>query len=539
MLFLRRTVSGRDCRGKFQERTPSCTPRHTAMIISANTGMVRMKHSNVFTRALVFLLAAIYSSTGLYQERGVIELFAVGWNVRDAALSIRQNGLVPPPAPRTDAGAAKNVGDGKLQVLDCRLPGEFEHQRALLLACNDLLTTAPNLLVEIARHAAGKIDLVLLVSNVEDYDAAKRLLNANSIPLHSIRFAELSHDTMWARDYGPIIVKSTAGHATVIDAGYDLGRPQDDFVPTEFANLLNLPVVQIPLRLDGGNLLSNSDGLAITTQRLFEENGEIEEQSVRALLRGTYGLKRVVVLEPLVGESTGHVDMFATFTSPNTVVLGQYDPSIDAENAAILDRNAEKLAQVQTANGPLRVVRVPMPKHDDANWRTYTNVIFANGVLMVPTYAGTDRTKQRQALATYMKLLPGWQVVSVDASHIIESAGALHCITMNLGPLGDLPEFPRPLTHSSRFRPFQSLGTAAASTGNSLVLSRRLHESIVLPGCDATITILSVQGGEVRLGVNAPRHVEVHRQEVWDRIQSGPALAVSAEPSSWTSCLPK
>jgi agmatine deiminase len=417
------------------------------MIISTNTGMVRMKQSNIFNSALVFLLAAIYSSTGLCQERRVIERFAVGWDVGDAALSIRQTDLVPPPAPRTNAAAAKNVGDGKLHVLDCRLPGEFEHQRALLLACNDLLNTAPNLLVEIARHAAGKIDLVVLVSNVEDYDAAKRLLNANFIPLHSIRFAELSHDTMWARDYGPIIVRSTSGRDVVVDAGYDLGRPNDDVVPTDFANLLNLPVVQMPLRLDGGNLVSNGDGLAITTQRLFEENGEIEEQSVRALLRGTYGLKRVVVLEPLVGESTGHVDMFATFTSPDTVVIGQYDPAIDEENAAILDRNAEKLAQGRTANGPLRVVRVPMPNHDDGNWRTYTNVIFANGVLMVPTYAGTDRTKQRQALATYMKLLPGWKVVGVDASRIIESAGALHCITMNLGPLSELPEFPRPQTH--------------------------------------------------------------------------------------------
>ncbi len=52
-----------------------------------------------------------------------------------------------------------------------------------------------------------------------------------------------------------------------------------------------------------------------------------------------------------------------------------------------------------------------------------------------------------------------------------------------------------------------------------LVLSRRLNESIVLPNCDAKITVLSVHGDRVCLGVTAPRHVEVFRQEIWVRIQ--------------------
>ncbi len=52
-----------------------------------------------------------------------------------------------------------------------------------------------------------------------------------------------------------------------------------------------------------------------------------------------------------------------------------------------------------------------------------------------------------------------------------------------------------------------------------LVLSRRRGESIVLPDCDATITVLEIGGGRVLLGVSAPQHVEIHRQEVWERMQ--------------------
>lgn len=53
-----------------------------------------------------------------------------------------------------------------------------------------------------------------------------------------------------------------------------------------------------------------------------------------------------------------------------------------------------------------------------------------------------------------------------------------------------------------------------------LILSRRTDESIVI-GDEVTITILSVKGKQVRIGINAPPHVSVHREEIYQRIQSG------------------
>jgi carbon storage regulator len=52
-----------------------------------------------------------------------------------------------------------------------------------------------------------------------------------------------------------------------------------------------------------------------------------------------------------------------------------------------------------------------------------------------------------------------------------------------------------------------------------LVLSRKPGEQIVVPELDLTLTVLSIQGGTVRLGVTAPVKVAVHRQEVWKRNQ--------------------
>ena len=51
-----------------------------------------------------------------------------------------------------------------------------------------------------------------------------------------------------------------------------------------------------------------------------------------------------------------------------------------------------------------------------------------------------------------------------------------------------------------------------------LVLSRQKDESIII-GDDVEITIVDVRGDKVRLGINAPRNITVHRKEVYDAIQ--------------------
>ena len=47
-----------------------------------------------------------------------------------------------------------------------------------------------------------------------------------------------------------------------------------------------------------------------------------------------------------------------------------------------------------------------------------------------------------------------------------------------------------------------------------LVLSRRLNESIVV-GNDVVITVLEIRGDQIRLGIDAPRSISVHRQEIY------------------------
>ena len=67
-----------------------------------------------------------------------------------------------------------------------------------------------------------------------------------------------------------------------------------------------------------------------------------------------------------------------------------------------------------------------------------------------------------------------------------------------------------------------------------LILTRRVGETVMI-GDDVTITVLGVKGNQVRVGINAPKHVAVHREEIYERIkreqQGGGSEGGSSEDS--------
>lgn len=341
-----------------------------------------------------------------------------------------------------------------------RLPAEFEKQKALMLSLADWQPHNLGVLVDLIEKTRGHVHLLILHNDKNHHDEKPQINDLLDLLVKSgkdyphLRFLNVNLNTIWLRDFGPRIAQTESDGATVMNFFYDTVRPLDDDFPKLWADVTNAHHNDVPWSLQGGNLISNGQGLAIATSRIFEENRcfkdnqifwagktvEEDEEYVRQRIMKFCNIKELVVLKPLEQEQTRHADMFATFLARDLVLVAKIDSQLDPLNASILDSNAQELTKVKVAGRPLSVERIWIPPRRGENWSPFTNIILTDRLVLVPTFKYDPPQYVQSAVQTYQRLLPHHQVATVDMTSMDKLGGSLHCLSCPIPSFAELPK---------------------------------------------------------------------------------------------------
>ncbi|MFL2938216.1 MAG: agmatine deiminase family protein [Opitutales bacterium] len=321
---------------------------------------------------------------------------------------------------------------------------EFRKQGAILIGCHNQIHLIPEFYGEIAKAVDQKVPLFGIVSTEAQALQGVSIINELGLPPDAMRFLVIPSDSIWIRDYAPFIVRYDQDQAAMVDANYrsknaSSKRLKDEFICFELSRLLELPVRSIPLLLEGGNFISNGAGLLLTSSKtiLMNEQGGFSNKQLINMFNDFLGVNGVYAVNPLIDEPNGHLDMFMTLLDKNLAVVAEMDPALDSENSALLNEAADILSSISTPSGPMEVRRIPMPPPSSnkqwGDWRSYTNVIMANGVLLMPSYSDVDPSLENQAEQVYRSALPpDWEIKRINCDPLAGFRGQLHCLSYNI-----------------------------------------------------------------------------------------------------------
>ncbi len=313
-----------------------------------------------------------------------------------------------------------------------RAPAEFEEVESLLISW-----AAYNAeLREIVRHAESRVHVYIITN---DQAWVSNYLTSEGIPLDNITFLDFDYDSVWSRDFGPqSVYLDGTDELALIDWVYNRPRPNDNMLPYNFSNYEGLPLYQMtedPSRLvhTGGNLVIDGHGTAFSSKLVLSENSTYTEAQIDNIMYEFIGIDNYIKMDELPYDNISHIDMHMKLIDDETLLVGEFPdgvsdgPYIEANLQYVLDNFLTPYGRTYNV---VRIPMVPSTTGDyppDAYYRTFTNALILNDLVLVPQYH--DATLNQQAISIYEEAMPGYDIVGINMENVIGASGAIHCIT--------------------------------------------------------------------------------------------------------------
>ena len=327
-----------------------------------------------------------------------------------------------------------------------RSMAEWEEIEAITITWADYFETLSN----IVRHAQHECKVYINCVSAEKVKSDLELYsvdyNENVIFLENQNF-----NTVWIRDYGPnSAYLNDVDSLIFVDWVYNREqRPEDDILPEAFSEQIDVQLYQtsegkFQLTATGGNFMSDGLGNGFSSRLVVDENQSLHEDEIDNIMHQFLGITNYIKFDKLDFDGIHHIDMHMKLLDEERFIFGEY-PEGEGDHD-IIEANIEHLlaTELNAFGEPYEIIRVPMPPDNDktypsisgeADFRTYTNALFINKTILVPTY---QELYDSTALRIWRETMPGYNIVGIRCNEMISAFGAIHCVTKEIGVLDPL-----------------------------------------------------------------------------------------------------
>jgi agmatine deiminase len=293
-------------------------------------------------------------------------------------------------------------------------------------------------------QALSPHEKVYLLVNDDPMQQDVRLrLKAAGAAMENVAMIKIPTVDVWMRDYGPTFVLRTRQDVPLAIndwifngwGGKYRAYEHDDKVARSIAELLNVPVFEHRVVLEGGAIEVNGAGICLTTEQCLlnkNRNPHLSRAEIEQFLKDSLGVSQIIWLgEGVAGDDTdGHIDDIARFVDPTTVVCAVEDDPGDA-NYVPSQENLERLEGARDHNGSrLDIIALPSPRpvlcQGSRLPASYANFYIANEVVLVPIF---DDRRDRKALGILSELFPTRKAIAIRCADVVAGLGAIHCVT--------------------------------------------------------------------------------------------------------------
>ncbi|MDA0973856.1 MAG: agmatine deiminase family protein [Bacteroidetes bacterium] len=385
-----------------------------------------------------FILTVILTSTGVFAQKAPLP-----------------NGHAPGEKdlflePRQERSSVNVITEPP--TFDVRTMAEWEEIQSLMITWSGF----SSILKQITSAARQECEVIIVAENpssVQSYLTSNNAGGSAFADLENVTILQDNYNSIWSRDYGAhTIYRDDVEEMMLVDWIYNRNRPDDNLVPVGIAEYFDVPLystTEAPwdLMATGGNFMSDGLGTAFSSELILEENEggfawsgtfypDHSEVEIDNIMSEFMGIHTYIKMETLPYDGIHHIDMHMKLMDEETLLMGEYPTGV-ADGPQIEANLEYVLSNYSSAFGtPYKVIRVQMPPEGNAYpntngaYRTYTNMVFVNKTVIIPTYQALYDTP---ALAIIQDALPGYNLVPIQCNDIIELSGAIHCITKAIG----------------------------------------------------------------------------------------------------------